>query len=190
MSKAFRVVLGFFLLGSIVAWSGCCVPTRIVYGVRLTHDRIWVRDLRSLGFYGDEDRPNGSFTVMRQIAFGTDDELVVIGDQDAPPKAPNPVKAFVLSTATGDVVRQVDWISHGAPYVFSTAGGRYVANTLDGIRLYAPGLSEVLATHDGYAKDASPDGRGVSMWGGVPGRAVTSFLEASRHTRSDRCGLH
>ena len=166
------------LVASLFAQTACCLPPRVRHGFRNTPNPIWTTDLRALGFFRDQFSPPGAVTAVRQIAFGSEKELVVISDQGAVPKQPNPVRAYALDAQTGKVLRQENWDSHFHPYIFPTAAGNYVANTFDGIRLYAPGLERVIRSLGDSAEDVSPDGRVITVWGGVPGHAVTRFLDA------------
>jgi len=174
LSSAVLLLLGT----SLLAHSGCCLPTRLRHGFRISPNPIWTTDLRPLGYYHDRLNPPGVVTAVRQIAFGSDKELVVISDQGSLPRQPNRVRAYVLDADTGRIVRQENWDSHLHPYIFPTAAGNYVVNTLGGIRLYSHGLEGVLKTMNDSAQDASPDGRSITVWDAVPGHAVTRFLDA------------
>jgi hypothetical protein len=158
--------------------AACCVPIRIRHGVVITPRPIWTTDLRPLGFYVDERSPSGLMTAIEQLAFGSDEELVVIGAKGAPPKEPNPVRAFVLDAQSGKVIRQVEWVGRVRPDIHATAAGHYVVSTIEGVRLFSGGLERVIRSVDGAVRAASPDGRTFTIWGGVPGRATTTFHDA------------
>jgi len=115
---------------------------------------------------------------MRQIAFGSANELVVINDGDVCGKS-NPVYAFVLDSISGRLVGQSKWISNCWPYIFATANGNYAVVTNDGMSVYSPGLKAILASSaEAAAEVVSPDGRTVAAWKRVPGHGVTYFLNA------------
>ena len=168
----------FILVAALFLSASCCLPTRIRHGFIHTPRPLWTTDLRGLGFPSNRDHPTGVLTAINQIAFGSNAELVVIGDEDPLPDARGQVRAYVLEAKTGQVLTQKSWMAKGRPSLFATAKGQYVADTSNGLVLYSSGLERILARYDDAAEMASPDGRVVTVWGGVPGRAVTTFLDA------------
>src|SRR6266849_4953432 len=168
----------FILVAALFLSTSCCLPTRLRHGFIHSPRPLWTTDLRVLGFPVNRDHPTDVLTAIEQIAFGSNAELVVIGDEDPLPGARGQVRAYVLDGRTGHVLSQKSWMAKGRPSLFATAKGQYVADTSDGLVLYSSRLERILAKHDGATKMASPDGRVVTVWGGVPGRAVTTFLDA------------
>jgi len=136
---------------------------------------VWTTDLKQRG-YSIAEPPESEARL--QIAFGSMSELVVINDQ-GPFAKPNPVKAFVLDTASGAVVGEANWVTSGWPFVFATATGSYVAVTDKGMVLHSPGLKQIIASTPESARHASPDGRIVAAWSAElkPGHGLTLFLD-------------
>jgi hypothetical protein len=168
----------FILVAALFLSTSCCLPARLRHGFVHSPRPLWTTDLRGLGFPVNRDHPTDVITALHQIAFGSNTELVVIGDEGPPPGARGKVRAYVLEARTGQVLAQKSWMARGWPSLFATAKGRYVADASDGLVLYSSGLNRILARYDDAVEMASPDGRVVTVWGGVPGRAVTTFLDA------------
>jgi hypothetical protein len=137
----------------------------------------WKMDLAQVG-YANHFGGNGVIGACTQIAFGSNDELVVLND-DGPFAKPNPVRAFVLDTSTGRTVGKRDWLAKSRAPVYATIDGGYAVVTDHGTDLYTPGLKEVIATSAVYVNRASPDGRTLSGWVEhvVRGHAVTTLLD-------------
>jgi hypothetical protein len=76
-----------------------------------------------------------------QIAFGTNGDLVVLrvplkrGDTQW-------VRAYVLDTGSGHVMRERQWEALGTPRVLGTSGGGHAVDTTAGTILYGPRLEE------------------------------------------------
>jgi hypothetical protein len=137
----------------------------------------WTVDLRESGYPVDADPP-GVVEAIRQIAFGSADELVVVGAESLFPE-PGLVRAFVLDAKSGRIADTTQWTGKGSAYIFPTAKGDYAAVTEAGLVLYSPGLKEALAKSPHSARRASPDGRSLAAWMQVPGHGLTLFLDTA-----------
>ncbi len=138
----------------------------------------WKVDITGPNFppYGFS-RPD-PFTAGRQIAFGSNDELVVIRSEETC-DTPTAVNAVVLNVQSGKAVNYAAWQTKCWAYFFPTAQGRYAVVTKDGMALYSAGLKEVVATiADTAADKATPDGRFLAAWKSIPGHGITWFFDA------------
>jgi hypothetical protein len=137
----------------------------------------WTIDLRESGYPVDARLP-GVYEAVRLIAFGSADEIVVIGAESLFPE-PGLVRAFVLDAKSGRIADSRQWTGRGSAYIFPTAKGDYAAATETGLVLYSPGLKEALAKSPHSARLASPDGRSLAAWMQVPGHGLTLFLDTA-----------
>lgn len=165
-----------FLGLAATTWLSCVMP-RVDAGVMETKRPVWTVDLREHGYTVNEFAPPALYGSTRQLAFGTNEELVVAAG-DLPTSAPAGVQAFVLDARTGTVASKVDWRTKSRPYVFATTKGEYATNTETGLALYVSGLKRVIAESEHSTKMASPDGRSLAAWESVAGRGVTLFLDS------------
>lgn len=166
------------LLLTAAALSCCNLPPTAL-GLPITKEPLWTTDLRSVGFAGDKWNTPAEFEAVRQIAFGTNDELVVASDS-GPFAKPNVVHAFALNTRDGGVIARADWESSSWPFLFATSRGEYSVVTKRGMELFAPGLKKTdTIGPDAAADKASPDGRYLAVSKTVPGHGVTYFLDAT-----------
>jgi hypothetical protein len=157
------------------AFLGCCrIPEAPGGAVVATHP-AWTTELN-----GDQSsaRSAGAFTLNRQIAFGSEAELVVASDSGSFAK-PNKVHAWLLDTGNGSVVRETDWISGSWPYLFATAKGEYAVVTEEGIALYSDGLRQIKATAEDSPDKSSPDGRFLAVSKTIPGHGMVYLLDSS-----------
>lgn len=120
----------------------------------------------------------GVVEVNRQIAFGSNDELVVSSDS-GPFTKPNTVHAWVLDAKHGSLVGETDWISNFWPYIFATAQGEYSVVTDKGLVLYSAGLRLIKATTADAADKISPDGRFLAASKTTPGHGMVYLLDSS-----------
>lgn len=132
-----------------------------------------------MGFAGDEWHTPAEFEAVRQIAFGSNDELVVaIGS--GPFAKPNMVHAFALNTKDGRVIAKADWESNNWPFLFATSKGEYAVVNKRGMELFAAGLKKTdTIVPDAAADKASPDGHYLAVSTTVPGHGVIYFLDAT-----------
>jgi len=140
---------------------------------------LWRLDLRPLGYPPQEGSGTTAPFERDKIAFGGNDEVVILGDTNAFPK-PSRVEAFAIATATGKVTSRATWTVALRPRLFATAAGRYAALTIDGTVLHAAGLDSEVARSTMTVVMASPDGRALlaEPSGAPPGRAVMKLIEA------------
>ena len=168
LSSAWLVVLVAFSI------SACqLIPPRS----HSTEKPLWTTDLRNANHGWDTSHTPAFFEAMRQIAFGSDAELVVAKDS-GPFAKPNAVRAFVMDAKNGSVLREVHWTSGSWPFLFATSTGKYAVATQGGMAVYSPGLQSVLATGSHVADKASPDGRFLSATETIPGHGTTIFVDA------------
>ena len=172
---AFVTVL--FALDSV----SCCLPIRNRHQEAASPSPVWTTDLRRLGFIPHEFGGLGKHEASRQIAFGSNEELVVL-DPPGTFARPGEVRAFVVETTSGRVVRQARWQIRHSAGVFATAEGGYAVvtadGTSDGTSLFSPGLHSVISGSPYVAQMVSPDRRALKVWTATPGHAVTFFLDA------------
>ena len=146
-------------------------------GSHSTERPLWTTDLRDATHGWDTSHTPGLFEAARQIAFGTDTELVVAKDS-GPFTKPNPVRGFVMDGKNGSVLREVHWTSGSWPFLFATSTGKYAVVTQDGMAVYSQGLQSILATGSHVADKASPDARFLSATETIPGHGTTVFIDA------------
>ena len=120
----------------------------------------------------------GVVEVNRQIAFGSNDELVVSSDS-GPFTKPNTVHAWVLDAKHGSLIGETDWISNFWPYIFATAQGEYSVVTDKGLALYSARLRQIKATAADAADKISPDGRFLAISKTTPGHGIVLLLDSS-----------
>ena len=140
---------------------------------------IWRLDLRPQGYPLPEWGGTSAPSERDKIAFGSNHELVVLGDTHSFPR-PSRVEAYVIATATGRVTGRAVWMVTLRPHLFATATGQYATATTDGTVLHAAGLGPEVARAPGTLSMASPDGRSllVEAPGSEPGRAIKRLLDA------------
>jgi hypothetical protein len=165
------VVIFFPLLAACCHVPGSPIP------VTRVEQAAWTTDLRKSGFASDPFQIPSSFQAVRQIAFGSNGELVVASDS-GPGIKPNDVHAFVLDAKTGKIVREAHWKSNYWPYIFATVEGNYAVVTETGMALYSPGLERVIARGDDTADKISPDGSYLAASKTIPGHGVIYMLNA------------
>jgi hypothetical protein len=157
----------------------CCRVPSTASGLPASHQPVWTTDLRAVGFPGDEWHTPAEFEATRQIAFGSDHELVVARDS-GPFAKPNAVQAFVLDTRNGAIVGRASWVSNLWPFLFATAKGEYAVVTTEGMALYSPGLKQVVTSvSDAAADKASPDGKYLAAERTIPGHGVIYFIDSA-----------
>ena len=169
--QSFRAV-GFIWFA--LATGFCCQVPRL-NGEVSTGSSVWTTSLQKRGYLLDEFAPPGVYEATRQLAFGSNGELVV-ASSDGPILKASDVRAFVIETRSGRVIDEAAWKSKTWPYIFATAEGNYAVTTENGLALYSSGLKEVIATSKHSSKMASPDGQSLAAWKRVPGHGVTFFL--------------
>jgi len=140
---------------------------------------IWRLDLRPQGYPLPEWGGTTAPSERDKIAFGGNDEIVVLGDTHSFPK-PSRVEAYVIATATGKVTARAAWTVALRPHLFATAAGQYAMLTTDGTVLRAGGLGREVARSPGTLAMASPDGLSllVETPESTPGRAIKGLLNA------------
>ncbi len=138
---------------------------------------VWKTDLRDSRHNWDDLHTPAVFQATREIAFGSNSELVVAKD-GGPFAKPNEVHAWVLDAKNGKVLREADWTSGSWPFLFATSTGKYAVVTQAGMALYSQGLQSVVATGVHTGDKASPDGRYLSATESIPGHEVTIFIDA------------
>lgn len=165
------------ILGLTVSWVSCCHVPSEPHGLSSARP-VWTVDLRTKGYSPDPFTITSAPEAARQIAFGSNDELVIIKDSGSFAN-PNPARAFVLGTKSGDLRNDVRWVTNRWPYIFATAQGNYAVVANDGMVLYSPGLKQIVATAANTAADkVSPDGYSLAAWKTIPGHGLTYFLNA------------
>jgi len=168
------------LPASLLAWTlvSCCHIPSTTSGLAITEKPVWATDLRTVGFAGDEWHTPAEFEAVRQIAFGSNDELVVTSDS-GPFTKPNVVHAFALNTRDGKVVAKAEWESNNWPFVFATSKGEYAVVTTQ-MELFASDLQKTEALiPDAAADKVSPDCRYLALSRTIPGHGVIYFLDAT-----------
>jgi hypothetical protein len=169
--------LVFLLLIAVNAACRCDLPPES-HELATVTNAVWTVNLHSNGYSSDDYKVHSANRAMRQIAFGSANEVVVINDGDVCGKS-NPVHAFVLDSRSGRLVGEANWMSNCWPYIFASAGGNYVAVTSDGMSVYSPGLKAIRAKlPEAAAEMISSDGRVVAAWKSIPGHGLTYFLDA------------
>ncbi|HUD71389.1 MAG TPA: hypothetical protein VMQ62_05460, partial [Dongiaceae bacterium] len=121
----------------------------------------WQVDLRSQGYQVDLTRKQGDGEEDTGLAFGSDDELVVIDHTvrgSNPNSAHKSAHAFVIDAHTGAVERQRAWAGSPGGVVFATASGNYAIHD-GGTVLYGPGLVEEIARSPIWVGMISQGGR-------------------------------
>lgn len=169
------------LLASLLAWTlvSCCHIPSTTSGLAITEKPLWATDLGTVGFAGEEWHTPAEFEAVRQIAFGSNDELVVASDS-GPFTKPNHVHAFASNTREGKVVAKAEWESNSWPFLFATSKGEYAVVTTEGMELFASGLQKTEALiPDAAADKVSPDGRYLALSRTIPGHGVIYFLDAT-----------
>jgi hypothetical protein len=130
---------------------GSAVTSDAMHGqIQEAGDPVWTVDLRGHGYevYSDGQAPQGS---DKDLAFRDNGEMVVLGYTSK-------VRAFVIDTQSGRVVRTRDWIRRGDSAVFATSEGNYAV--LDGgTILYGPGLVDEVFRSPHFVSMVSPNGR-------------------------------
>jgi len=133
--------------------------------------------LREAGYIPDDHSPPAAFQADRQIAFGSDAELVIANDAGTSFAHPGPVTGFVLDARSGRVLNKATWRAGAFPYLFATQAGDYAVNTESGSTLYSPGLRTAKAMVPYSIDLASPDGTSFAAWKGIAGpHGLTYFL--------------
>lgn len=142
-----------------------------------TEKLLWTTDLRGANHDWNTSHTPAFFQATRQIAFGSDAELVVANDS-GPFMKPNAVRGFVIDAKNGSVLREVHWTSDSWPFLFATSSGKYAGVTQGGMAVYSQGLQSILATGSHVADKASPDGRFLSATETIPGHGATILIDA------------
>jgi len=93
MRKGLASVAIFFIGASV----SCCRIPPPTSNLPITEQPLWTADLRTASFSGDEWHTPAEFEANRQIAFGSNEELVVASDS-GPFAKPNVVHAAALGT--------------------------------------------------------------------------------------------
>jgi len=137
----------------------------------------WKTDLRKSTLNWDDLHAPALFQATRQIAFGSNAELVVAKDS-GPFAKPNEVHGFVLDTKNGQILREAHWTSGSWPFLFATSNGKYAVVTDSGMMVYSEGLQSVIATGTHQADKVSPDGRYLSGYENIPGHGVVILIDA------------
>ena len=140
---------------------------------------IWRLDLRPQGYPLPEWGGTTAPSERDKIAFGSNDEIVVLGDTHSFPK-PSRVEAYVIATATGKVTARAAWTVALRPHLFATSAGQYAVLTTDGTVLHAGGLGREVARSPGTLSMASPDGLSLLVEApeSAPGRAIKRLFDA------------
>jgi len=146
-------------------------------GSHSTEKPLWTTNLREATHGWDTSHTPAFFQATRQIAFGSDAELVVAKDSGPFAKL-NEVHGFVLDAKNGSVLREVHWTSGSWPFLFATSTGKYAVVTQAGMAVYSQGLQNILATGSHVADKAAPDGRFLSATETIPGHGTTIFIDA------------
>jgi hypothetical protein len=165
------------IIALTVSCVSCCHAPSEPHGLSSARP-IWTVDLRAKGYSSDPFTTSSAPEAARQIAFGSNDELVIIKDSGSFAN-PNNARAFVLGTKSGDVQNEVHWVTNKWPYIFATTQGNYAVVANDGMILYSRGLKGIVATAaDVAANEGSPDGHSLAAWKTTPGHGLTYFLNA------------
>jgi hypothetical protein len=142
-----------------------------------TDRAVWTVDLRNSADNWDDLHTPALFQASRQIAFGSNTELVVAKDS-GPFAKPNEVHGFVLDAKKGRILREARWTSGSWPFLFATFNGKYAVVTEAGMALYSQGLQGATATGNLVADKISPDGRYLSASKTISGHDLTIFIDA------------
>src|SRR5260370_15345158 len=113
----------------VLAWGSCVAPSDLT---DQSAKPLWTLDLHANGYASEPYKAHSAPTAMRQIAFGSQGELVVINDGGVCGKS-NPVTAFVIDTNSGKLLKKANWVSNCWPYIFATAQGHYAVVTNTGM---------------------------------------------------------
>jgi hypothetical protein len=174
-----RIIRQWAAVLAVAATASCCRVPTAASGLHAIDKPVWTTDLKNAGFAGDEFDIPAEFEAVRQIAFGSDGELVV-ASASGPFAKPNTVHAFVLDTGDGKIVGRAAWVSNSWPFLFATAKGEYAVVTAAGMALYSPGLKQVAASVPDVAADkASPDGAYLAASKTIPGHGLIYFIDAA-----------
>jgi hypothetical protein len=138
---------------------------------------VWKIDLRNDRHNWDDLHTPAFFQATRQIAFGSNAELVVAKDS-GPFAKPNEVNGFVLDAKNGKISHEAHWTSGSWPFLFATSSGQYAVVTEAGMTLYSEGLQNAIASGIHTADKVSPDGLYLSASESIPGHGVTTFIDA------------
>lgn len=157
----------------------CCRIPQTASQLPISAKPLWTTDLRSVGYSADQWTMPAEFEAIRQIAFGSNSELLITNDS-GPFANPNQVTGFVLSTKNGSVLARAAWVSKGWPFVFATSKGRYAVVTDTGMELFDRGLRQSRTSISEVAANmVSPDGRYLAVSKTIPGHGVIYFLDAN-----------
>lgn len=154
----------------------CCHIPPVSQELQATKAATWTANLR------DPDLDwvfSAHFDPFRQIAFGNNTELVVLGGSG--PFQPRRVRTWVLETRKGKVLRKTDWTTDFySDFIFATSTGKYAIGTEIGMALYSRGLEREITTGANDAKpwSSSPDGRFFAGFKYIPGHRVSFFIDA------------
>src|SRR5262245_58938839 len=69
----------------------------------------WTADLRTAGYLVDDLSSPGAYQANRQIAFGSNAEVVVANDANTSFEHPAPVTGFALDAASGQILSKATW---------------------------------------------------------------------------------
>jgi hypothetical protein len=166
------------LLASLLAWTlvSCCHIPSTISGLAITEKPLWATDLRTVGFAGEEWHTPAEFEAVRQIAFGSNDELVVASDS-GPFTKPNHVHAFALNTREGKVVAKAEWESNSWPFYLQLRRANMQSLLPRGWNSSPSGLQKTEALiPDAAADKVSPDGRYLALSRTIP-RKFTSSMQ-------------
>ena len=143
---------------------------------RPTIEPVWTLDLISQGY--QPPVTNGHSKSGRQVAFGSDDEVVVLNDSSSCSKH-NQAIAFVLDADSGRLRQKREFVSNCWPYVFGTAANGYAVMTNGGMALYSARFEKQIAIQpDVAAEHVSPDGKSIGAWKQIPGHGKTYFVSS------------
>ncbi len=162
-----------------------CVLTFIAAGLLLegyaaaqsSPKPIWSTDLGLLGY--QQPMSNGQPKSGRQVAFGSNDELVVMNDSGMCSKE-NPAIVFALDARSGKLRHKQQVVTNCWPYVFGTAADNYAVMTSSGMAVYSSGFEKQLTVDpDVAAERISPDGTTIGAWKQIPGHGKTYLVSSS-----------
>jgi hypothetical protein len=162
--------------GLVVLWAFVVVSCQLVPSESRPRKPLWTTDLRKGTHHWDYSHTPAFFQAMRQIAFGSTEEVVVANDSGPFPK-PNDVHGFVMDARNGGVLKEVQWTSGSWPFLFATSTGKYAVITESGMAVYSQGFQTILATGSHVADKASPDGRFLSVTEAISGHGTTLFID-------------
>jgi len=146
--------------------------------MRPTEKALWTANLRTTVNNWDEFHTPAFFLAQRQIAFGSDAELIIAKDS-GPFAKPNQVHGYILNAASGKVLGDKEWTSGSRPFLFATHEGKYAVVNDVGMTLYSQGFHNIVATGTDVADKISPDGRYLSSSKSVPGHGITILIDAT-----------